>query len=171
MPRSICPTYAAFMSQRKAKSFRLNPSSLRIFLIRSPTRDASCLLYTSDDGQVRPCADAADDLHAVYIGQPKIQQYDVRIVAGGHHDRRFPIGSSQIFIAVGLQAMCIRDSGETLDTETRNKICTDIFDDAQWLIGLVENLLSDVYKRQAVFRGRAAGKTARNTASIESAGF
>ena len=40
-PRSICPTYAAFMSQRKAKSSRLNPSSLRIFLIRSPTRDAS----------------------------------------------------------------------------------------------------------------------------------
>ena len=36
-----CPTYAAFMSQRKAKSSRLNPSSLRIFLIRSPTRDAS----------------------------------------------------------------------------------------------------------------------------------
>ena len=34
--------------------------------------------------------------------------------------------------------MCIRDR----DTETRNKICTDIFDDAQWLIGLVENLLS-----------------------------
>ena len=29
--------------------------------------------------------------------------------------------------------MCIRD---------RNKSCTDIFDDAQWLIGLVENLLS-----------------------------
>ena len=37
----VCPTYAAFMSQRKAKSSRLNPSSLRIFLIRSPTRDAS----------------------------------------------------------------------------------------------------------------------------------
>ena len=37
----VCPMYAAFMSQRKAKSSRLNPSSLRIFLIRSPTRDAS----------------------------------------------------------------------------------------------------------------------------------
>ena len=34
----VCPTYAAFMSQRKAKSSRLNPSSLRIFLIRSPTK-------------------------------------------------------------------------------------------------------------------------------------
>ena len=30
-----------FTSQRKAKCSRLNPSSLRIFLIRSPTRDAS----------------------------------------------------------------------------------------------------------------------------------
>ena len=59
-----------------------------------------------DDGQVRPCADAADDLDAVYIGQPKIQQHDVRVVAGGHHDRRFSIGSSQIFIAVGLQGRC-----------------------------------------------------------------
>ncbi len=39
---------------------------------------------------------------AVYIGQPKIQQHDVRVVAGSHHDRRFPIGSSQIFIAVGF---------------------------------------------------------------------
>ena len=36
-----CPPYAAFMSQRKAKSSWLNPSSFRFFLIRSPSRDAS----------------------------------------------------------------------------------------------------------------------------------
>jgi two-component system sensor histidine kinase KdpD len=32
--------------------------------------------------------------------------------------------------------------GETLDQETRRQLYTDIYDDAQWLNGMVENLLS-----------------------------
>ena len=52
------------------------------------------------------------------------------------HDLRTPLTS------ISGNASNLLSNGETLDTETRNKICTDIFDDAQWLIGLVENLLS-----------------------------
>ena len=51
-------------------------------------------------------------------------------------DLRTPLTS------ISGNASNLLSNGETLDTETRNKICTDIFDDAQWLIGLVENLLS-----------------------------
>ena len=52
------------------------------------------------------------------------------------HDLRTPLTS------ISGNASNLLSNGETLDAETRNKICTDIFDDAQWLIGLVENLLS-----------------------------
>lgn len=52
------------------------------------------------------------------------------------HDLRTPLTS------ISGNASNLLSNGETLDTDTRNKICTDIFDDAQWLIGLVENLLS-----------------------------
>ena len=58
------------------------------------------------------------------------------LVAGISHDLRTPLTS------ISGNASNLLSNGETLDTETRNKICTDIFDDAQWLIGLVENLLS-----------------------------
>ncbi|MFR8717715.1 MAG: sensor histidine kinase [Faecalibacterium prausnitzii] len=50
------------------------------------------------------------------------------------HDLRTPLTS------ISGNASNLLSNGETLDTETRTKICTDIFDDAQWLIGLVENL-------------------------------
>ena len=52
------------------------------------------------------------------------------------HDLRTPLTS------ISGNASNLLSNGETLDAETRTKICTDIFDDAQWLIGLVENLLS-----------------------------
>lgn len=59
-----------------------------------------------------------------------------RQIADVSHDLRTPLTS------ISGNASNLLSNGETLDTETRNKICTDIFDDAQWLIGLVENLLS-----------------------------
>ena len=52
------------------------------------------------------------------------------------HDLRTPLTS------ISGNASNLLSNAETLDAETRTKICTDIFDDAQWLIGLVENLLS-----------------------------
>ena len=52
------------------------------------------------------------------------------------HDLRTPLTS------ISGNASNLLSNAETLDAETWTKICTDIFDDAQWLIGLVENLLS-----------------------------
>ena len=64
------------------------------------------------------------------------EEMQQELIANISHDLRTPLTS------ISGNASNLLSNGETLDTETRNKICTDIFDDAQWLIGLVENLLS-----------------------------
>ena len=66
----------------------------------------------------------------------KNEQLRANLLRSISHDLRTPLTS------ISGNASNLLSNGETLDTETRNKICTDIFDDAQWLIGLVENLLS-----------------------------
>ena len=53
------------------------------------------------------------------------------------HDLRTPLTS------ISGNASNRLSNGDPLDSETRTKICTDIVDAAQWLIGLVENLLSN----------------------------
>ena len=68
--------------------------------------------------------------------QAKNEELRANLLRTISHDLRTPLTS------ISGNASNLLSNGETLDTETRNKICTDIFDDAQWLIGLVENLLS-----------------------------
>ena len=68
--------------------------------------------------------------------QAQNEQLRANLLRTISHDLRTPLTS------ISGNASNLLSNGETLDTETRNKICTDIFDDAQWLIGLVENLLS-----------------------------
>ena len=52
------------------------------------------------------------------------------------HDLRTPLTS------IMGNADNLLSCGETLDQETRRQLYTDIYDDAQWLTGMVENLLS-----------------------------
>ncbi len=52
------------------------------------------------------------------------------------HDLRTPLTS------IMGNADNLLSFGETLDQETRRQVYTDIYDDAQWLTGMVENLLS-----------------------------
>ena len=68
--------------------------------------------------------------------QAQNEQLRANLLRTISHDLRTPLTS------ISGNASNLLSNGETLDAETRNKICTDIFDDAQWLIGLVENLLS-----------------------------
>ena len=52
------------------------------------------------------------------------------------HDLRTPLTS------ISGNADTLLHSYDVLDEQTRKQIFTDIYDDAQWLTGLVENLLS-----------------------------
>ena len=52
------------------------------------------------------------------------------------HDLRTPLTS------IMGNADNLLSCGETLDQQTRRQLYTDIYDDAQWLTGMVENLLS-----------------------------
>ena len=52
------------------------------------------------------------------------------------HDLRTPLTS------IMGNADNLLSCGETLDQDTRRQLYTDIYDDAQWLTGMVENLLS-----------------------------
>ena len=68
--------------------------------------------------------------------QAQNEQLRANLLRTISHDLRTPLTS------ISGNASNLLSNGETLDAATRNKICTDIFDDAQWLIDLVENLLS-----------------------------
>ena len=52
------------------------------------------------------------------------------------HDLRTPLTS------IMGNADSLMSCGETLDPATRSQVYHDIYDDAQWLTGMVENLLS-----------------------------
>ena len=68
--------------------------------------------------------------------QAQNEQLRANLLRTISHDLRTPLTS------ISGNASNLLSNGETLDAATRNKICTDIFDDAQWLIDLLENLLS-----------------------------
>ena len=68
--------------------------------------------------------------------QAQNEQLRANLLRTISHDLRTPLTS------ISGNASNLLSNAETLDAETRTKISTDIFDDAQWLIGLVENLLS-----------------------------
>ena len=66
----------------------------------------------------------------------KNEQLRANLLRSISHDLRTPLTS------ISGNADTLLHSYAALDEQTRKQIFTDIYDDAQWLIGLVENLLS-----------------------------
>ena len=66
----------------------------------------------------------------------KNEQLRANLLRSISHDLRTPLTS------ISGNADTLLHSDETLDATARTQIFTDIYDDAQWLNGLVENLLS-----------------------------
>ena len=66
----------------------------------------------------------------------KNEQLRANLLRSISHDLRTPLTS------ISGNADTLLHSDETLDAAARTQIFTDIYDDAQWLNGLVENLLS-----------------------------
>ena len=87
------------------------------------------------------CALALESLHnaaekekaAVFA---KNEQLRANLLRSISHDLRTPLTS------ISGNADTLLHSSNALDEQTRKQIFTDIYDDAQWLTGLVENLLS-----------------------------
>ena len=87
------------------------------------------------------CALALESLHnaaekekaAVFA---KNEQLRANLLRSISHDLRTPLTS------ISGNADTLLHSYNALDEQTRKQIFTDIYDDAQWLTGLVENLLS-----------------------------
>ncbi len=66
----------------------------------------------------------------------KNEQLRANLLRAISHDLRTPLTS------ISGNASNLLSNYDKLDSEMRTQIFTDIFDDSQWLIGLVENLLS-----------------------------
>ena len=66
----------------------------------------------------------------------KNEQLRANLLRSISHDLRTPLTS------ISGNADTLLHSYNALDEQTRKQIFTDIYDDAQWLTGLVENLLS-----------------------------
>ena len=66
----------------------------------------------------------------------KNEQLRANLLRSISHDLRTPLTS------ISGNADTLLHSYDVLDEQTRKQIFTDIYDDAQWLTGLVENLLS-----------------------------
>ena len=66
----------------------------------------------------------------------KNEQLRADLLRAISHDLRTPLCS------ISGNADMLLNSGERLDDITKHQIYTDIYDDAEWLIGVVENLLS-----------------------------
>lgn len=66
----------------------------------------------------------------------KNEQLRANLLRAISHDLRTPLTS------ISGNASNLLSNGESFDTETRNTLYQDIYDDAMWLIALVENLLS-----------------------------
>lgn len=66
----------------------------------------------------------------------KNEQLRADLLRAISHDLRTPLCS------ISGNADMLLNSGERLDDQTKHQIYTDIYDDSQWLTGVVENLLS-----------------------------
>lgn len=66
----------------------------------------------------------------------KNEQLRANLLRAISHDLRTPLTS------ISGNASNLLFNGDSIDTETRGQIYTDIYDDSMWLINLVENLLS-----------------------------
>lgn len=66
----------------------------------------------------------------------KNEQLRADLLRAISHDLRTPLCS------ISGNADMLLNSGERLDDLTKHQICTDIYDDSEWLTGVVENLLS-----------------------------
>lgn len=87
------------------------------------------------------CALALDDRHnarekELAAIRAQNEQLRANLLRAISHDLRTPLTS------ISGNASNLLSSYEKLDEKTRQQIFTDIFDDSQWLISLVENLLS-----------------------------
>ena len=68
--------------------------------------------------------------------QAKNEQLRANLLRSISHDLRTPLTS------ISGNAGVLMNNGETLDANKRRELYADIYDDAMWLINLVENLLS-----------------------------
>jgi hypothetical protein len=66
----------------------------------------------------------------------KNEQLRANLLRSISHDLRTPLTS------ISGNASNLLSNGNLFDAETKERMCTDIYDDAMWLIDLVENLLS-----------------------------
>ena len=87
------------------------------------------------------CALALESLHNAEEKEKaavlaKNEQLRANLLRSISHDLRTPLTS------ISGNADTLLHSYDVLDEQTRKQIFTDIYDDAQWLTGLVENLLS-----------------------------
>ena len=87
------------------------------------------------------CALALESLHNAAENEKaavfaKNEQLRANLLRSISHDLRTPLTS------ISGNADTLLHSYNALDEQTRKQIFTDIYDDAQWLTGLVENLLS-----------------------------
>lgn len=87
------------------------------------------------------CALALESLHNAQEKEKaavlaKNEQLRANLLRSISHDLRTPLTS------ISGNADTLLHSYDMLDEQTRKQIFTDIYDDAQWLTGLVENLLS-----------------------------
>ena len=82
-------------------------------------RVVQCLILSESSLRVRTMMgyDAADDLDAVYRAAQDPD--DVRIVAGSHHDRRFPLKQQSDIYSRGLQGRCDQTRTGTSSSTTR----------------------------------------------------
>lgn len=70
------------------------------------------------------------------MAQAKNEQLRANLLRSISHDLRTPLTS------ISGNAGVLRNSSEKLDEEKKQQLYTDIYDDAMWLINLVENLLA-----------------------------
>lgn len=90
---------------------------------------------------VGECALATDNVKAraekqLAAGKARQEQLRANMLRSISHDLRTPLTS------IAGNADCLTNSFDKLDDGTRKQLLKDIYEDAMWLYGLVENLLS-----------------------------